>query len=108
MERASASGVVDSDLIPSRVKPMTLNLVFTASLLDAQHYRDSVENKPASLLVVPLGKALSGIFYLGVEDRWPATPKRACIAQFRELTFSTFFEFALVCAIYRVQIITKT
>ena len=36
-------------------------LVFTASLLDAQHLRDSVENKPASLLVVPLGKALSGI-----------------------------------------------
>ena len=40
---------------------MTLKLVFTASLLDAQHYRDSVENKPASLLVVPLGKALSWI-----------------------------------------------
>ena len=35
--RASASGVVDSGLIPSRVKPMTLKLVFTASLLDAQH-----------------------------------------------------------------------
>ena len=33
--RASASGAVDLDLIPSRVKPMTL--VFTASLLDAQH-----------------------------------------------------------------------
>ena len=40
---------------------MTLKLVFTASLLDAQHYRDSEENKPASLLVVPPGKALSGI-----------------------------------------------
>ena len=36
-------------------------LLFTASLLDAQHSRDSVRNKPASLLVVPLGKALSGI-----------------------------------------------
>ena len=35
---------------------MTLKLVFTASLLDAQHYRNSVENKPESLLVVPLGK----------------------------------------------------
>ena len=46
--------------IPSRVKPMTLTLVFTASLLDVQHLRDSV-GKPASLLVVPLGKALSGI-----------------------------------------------
>ena len=35
--RASASGAVDSGLIPSRVKPMTLKLVFTATLLDAQH-----------------------------------------------------------------------
>ena len=59
---------------------MTLNLVFTASLLDAQHLRDSVENKPASLLVVPLRKALSGIPPLGVVDRWQATPKRARIA----------------------------
>ena len=33
-------------------------MVFTASLLGAQHKRDSVENKPASLLVVSLGKAL--------------------------------------------------
>ena len=34
-------------------------MVFTASLLGAQHIRDSVENKPASLLVVSLGKALN-------------------------------------------------
>ena len=34
---ASVSGVVDSSLIPSRVKPMTLKLVFPASLLDVQH-----------------------------------------------------------------------
>ena len=33
--RASASGAVYLDLIPSWVKPMTLILVFTASLLDA-------------------------------------------------------------------------
>ena len=59
---------------------MALKLVFTASLRDAQQYRDSVENKPASLLVVPLGKALSGIPHLGVVDRWLATPKRARIA----------------------------
>ena len=51
----------NSGLIPSRVKPMTLKSVFTASLLDAQHQKNSVKNKPASLLVVPLGKALSGI-----------------------------------------------
>ena len=49
--RASASRAIDSGLIPSRVKPMTLKLVFIASLLDAQHKRDSVKNKPASLLV---------------------------------------------------------
>ena len=35
--RASASEAVDSGLIPSLVKPMTLKLVFTASLLDTQH-----------------------------------------------------------------------
>ena len=40
---------------------MTLKLIFTAFLLDAQHQRDTMENKPASLLVVPLGKALNGI-----------------------------------------------
>ena len=61
MDRVSVSGAVDSDLIPCRVKPMALKLVFTASLLDTQHYRDNEENKRASLLVVPLGKALSEI-----------------------------------------------
>ena len=35
--RASASGAVDLGLISSRVKPMTITLVFTAFLLDAQH-----------------------------------------------------------------------
>ena len=59
--KESVSRAVDSGLIPSRVKPMTLKLVFTATLLDGQHLRDSVENKPASLLVVSLGKAHSGI-----------------------------------------------
>ena len=58
--RASASGAIDLGLIPSQVKPMTLKMVFTASLLDAQHERDCVENKTTSLLVAPLGKALSG------------------------------------------------
>ena len=61
MVRAPASVAVDLGLIPSQVKPMTLKLVFTAPLLNAQHEKDSVENKPASLLVVPLGKALGGI-----------------------------------------------
>ena len=66
--RAFASAAVDLGLNPSRVTQMTLKLVFAASLLDAQHLRDSVKNKPASLLVVPLGKALSGLPHLGVVD----------------------------------------
>ena len=33
----SASGAVDSGLIPSRVSSMTLKLVFAASLLDDQY-----------------------------------------------------------------------
>ena len=80
--RASASGAVDLSLIPSRFKLMTLKLVLTASLLDVQHQRDSVKIKRASLLVVPLEKALSEItpLWCGRLDRWLATPKRACIA----------------------------
>ena len=58
---SSASGALNSNLIPSRVKPMTLKLVFTASLLDAQHQRDSGENKLASIFVVSLGKAFGEI-----------------------------------------------
>ena len=44
-----------------RTNAFKIGSLFTASLPDAQHYRDSVENKSASLLVVPLGKALGGI-----------------------------------------------
>ena len=89
--RASASGAVDLGLIPSRVKPMTLKLVFTASLLDAQHLRNIVKNKPASLLVVPLGKALSGIppswcgrqvdlnLYFDPRGRHPLLPPDRCL-----------------------------
>ena len=61
MVRAFISRAVDLGLFPSRVKLMTLKLVFTAFLLDAQHYIDSAKIKPVSLLVVPLRKALSGI-----------------------------------------------
>ena len=61
MLRASAFALVDSVLISRRIKPMTFKLVFTASLLDAQHQGDSVKDKPANLLVVPLGKALCSI-----------------------------------------------
>ena len=63
MVRASVSGAVDLGLIPSLVKPMTVKLVFTASLLDAISIKRTVrvQIKPASLLVVPSVKALSGI-----------------------------------------------
>ena len=36
-------------------------MVFKASLLGAQQKRDSVENMPASLLVVSSGKTLNGM-----------------------------------------------
>ena len=36
-------------------------MVFTASLLGAQQNSDSVENRPASLFVVSLGKAFNGM-----------------------------------------------
>ena len=36
-----------------------------------------MENKPESLLVVPLRKVFSDIPHLGVVDRWSATPKQA-------------------------------
>ena len=61
MIRAFSSGAVDSGMISSRVKSLTLKLVFTASLLDARHFGDSEENTSKSLLVVLLGKAPSGI-----------------------------------------------
>ena len=77
MVRAFAFEAVISGLIPNLVKPIALKLVFTASLLDAQHQRDIVGNKPASFLVVPLGKTRKGFPHLGVVDRWPPTPKRA-------------------------------
>ena len=54
---------------------MILKLVFTAFLLDTQHEKDSVKNKPVSLLVVPLGKTLSEIPHLGVVNKWLATSK---------------------------------
>ena len=60
MVRASASPPVDLGFI-SQVESYFKKMVFTASLLGAQHNRDNVENKPASLLVVSLGKALNGI-----------------------------------------------
>ena len=72
MVRAFASQSVDlrfNPLVESYQK--TLKMVFTASLLSAQHLVEVVENKPASSLVVSLGKALNGTPRLYVEDGWP-------------------------------------
>ena len=52
-----------------------------ASLLGAQHLVEVVENKPASSLVVSLGKALNVTPpHLYVEDRWPSfsSEERVC------------------------------
>ena len=56
-------------------------MVFTASLLGARHLGKVVENKPASSLVLSLGKALNGTPRFYVEAGGPdasemATPKR--------------------------------
>ena len=59
---------------------MTVKLAFTASLLDAQHYRGSVKNNRQVHLLCRWEKHLAGIIHLGVVDRWLETPKRASIA----------------------------
>ena len=63
MVRASDSQSIDLgfiSLVESYQKTLK-KMVFTAFLLGAQHIKDSVENKPASLLVVSLGKVLNGM-----------------------------------------------
>ena len=77
--RASACGAVESGLIPSRVKPITLKSVFTASLLDVQFSIEGAVRRTSRqfILVVPLGRTLARFPHLGVADRWLATPKRA-------------------------------
>ena len=62
MVRASASQSTDLGFISLfESYQKTLKIGIYSSLLGAQHIRDSVENKPASLLVVSLGKALNGM-----------------------------------------------
>ena len=56
--KASASHSVDLGFIPFVEScQKTLKMVSITSLLDAQHLWEIVENKPASSLVVSLGKA---------------------------------------------------
>ena len=62
MVRASASQSVDLGFIPLvQSYQKTLKMVSIASLFGARHLWEVVENKPASSLVVSLGKALNGI-----------------------------------------------
>ena len=68
--RASASQSVDlgfNPLVESYQK--TLKYGIRSFLLDTQHLWEIVVNKPASSLVVSLGKALNGTPHLYVEDR---------------------------------------
>ena len=54
--RACASGAVDSSLIPSRVKPMALNVVFTASLLDVSALKRQCVEQAGKLACCAIGK----------------------------------------------------
>ena len=78
--KASASGAVDLGLIPCRVKPMTLKLIFTASLLDAPHYGTVWRTSRQVYLLCRRERHLAGFPHLGVVNQWPATPKRARVA----------------------------
>ena len=54
--RASALGAVDLGFIPSQVKPVTLKLVFIASLLDAQHQREQCGEQAGKFTYCAVGK----------------------------------------------------
>ena len=74
---AYASGAVDSGLISSRVKPMTLKLVFTAPCLTLSIEGTVWSTSRQVYLLCRWKKHLAGFPHLGVVDRWLATPKRA-------------------------------
>ena len=77
MVRASASQSVDLGFIPLvESYKKTLKMVSAASLLGARHLWEVVENKPASSLLVSLGKALNGTLHLYVEGRWSINLKK--------------------------------
>ena len=70
MVRASASQSVDLGFTPfSSHTERLLKMASIASLLGARHLWEVVENKPASSLVVTLGKALNGTPHPYVGDR---------------------------------------
>ena len=75
MVRASASQSIDQGFIPLvESNHKTSKMVYTASLLDARHLGEVVENNPASSLVVSLGRLLTGRPLLYAEDRYPSFP----------------------------------
>ena len=77
MVRASASGTVDLGLIPSRVKPMTLKLVFTALGLTLSIKRTVWRTSRQVYLLCHWERRLAESPHLGVIDRRPATFERA-------------------------------
>ena len=75
MVRASTSQSVDLGFMPLvESYQKTLKMVFTAFLLGAQQLGKVAENKPASSLVVSLGKTLNGTPPPLCGDRWPSFP----------------------------------
>ena len=72
--KASSSGAVDLGLIPSRVKPMALKLVFTASCLTLRVKGIMWRTSLQVYLLCRWKRHLAGFPHLGVVDRWPATP----------------------------------
>ena len=77
---AFVSSVVDSGLIPSRVKSMILKMVFTASCLTLSIKGTAGRTSRQVYLLCRWKRHLAGFPHLGVVDRWLATPKRARIA----------------------------
>ena len=61
MVKVSASEAADSGFDSESGQTNDFIISIYSFLLDVQHQRDSVKNKPASLLVVSMGKTLSGI-----------------------------------------------
>ena len=59
---------------------MTLKLVFTASLLDVQHFKGQCGESRQVYLLLRWERQLTEFPHLSVVDRWPATPERARIA----------------------------
>ena len=64
--KASTSGAADSGLVPSRIKTMTLNLVFAACCSAQKRQRENQAGKFTC--------AVEKDTNLGVVDRWLVTP----------------------------------